>query len=244
MLSDPHGNFRRFRSVRDKIPLGAEDHLVVSGDAIDRHKDGIDLLREIAGAENITMLLGNHEYMMLNALTPEGEKLPWKRDDPERERLIWFLNGGKPTYDAYMRLSQVEQKELREFLVSLPINLDISVNGVSFKLVHAAPVELYQGRYGHSDKYRDATAFAVWHRFDDFTYIPEDYIMVFGHTPTLYYQSDRTLSVFWGDGVIGIDCGSGFDDLPSESNPFQGRLCCLRLNDMQVFYSDEQSDLS
>ena len=38
---------------------------------------------------------------------------------------------------------------------------------------------------------------------------------------------------------IGIDCGSGYAEVPQSEYAFQGRLACLRLNDMQEFYSKE-----
>ena len=43
--------------------------------------------------------------------------------------------------------------------------------------------------------------------------------------------------------AIGIDCGSGFDDDISDANPVQGRLACLRLDDMKEFYSQENTEL-
>ena len=239
VISDVHGNKDRFRSVLGKIDLLPEDRLIIPGDMIDRHPHGIELLQQVAGMDNVTMLLGNHEYMMLNAVTPDTEKLPWKRPPSDLAYYKWFCNGGKCTLDAYRQLSATEQRALRDYLAALPLNLDLSVNGIGYKLVHAAPVELYQGRYGRRrSEYPDSTAFAVWHRFDDFRYIPEDYIMIFGHTPTLFYQSDKPLSIWHGDGVIGIDCGSGFPAEPTADSPYQGRLACLRLDDMAEFYSD------
>lgn len=240
VMSDIHGNMQRFRSVTSKISLSEDDHLYILGDVIDRHESGLDLLREILRANNTTLLLGNHEHMMLNSVTPECEKLPWYRSSPDIEQYTWFCNGGRKTLAAYQSLSQTEQREIRDRLVNLPINVDVSVNGIAFKLVHAAPVELYRGRYGQSSSaYIDSTAFAVWHRFDDFSYIPKNYIMIYGHTPTSYYQNKKTLSIWHGDGVIGIDCGSGFGKRPTEYNPYQGRLAILRLDDMAEFYSDD-----
>ena len=239
VMSDLHGNKPRFESVLKRIGFGAEDHLYILGDVIDRHSDGIELLQTIAAAENMTLLLGNHEYMMLNAVSPENELLPWKRGDALSERCNWFHNGGRPTLSAYEALSEAAQKKLRDYLATLPLNLDLTVNGIAFKLVHAAPVELYQGHYGRlRAEYRDSAEFAVWHRFQDFRYIPEDYIMLFGHTPTSFYQEDPTLSIWYGDGVIDLDCGSGFPMQVSAAGRPTGRLACLRLEDMREFYSD------
>ena len=43
------------------------------------------------------------------------------------------------------------------------------------------------------------------------------------------FQRGRPLTIWKNDEAIGIDCGSGYDD---------GRLACLRLDDMKVFYSE------
>lgn len=152
----------------------------------------------------------------------------------------WFRNGGASTWKAYEQLTPREQQDLREYLKSLPLNLDLSLHGVSYKLVHAAPVDLFAWhRHRYGSRYIDETDFAVWHRFEDFWYLPEEYITVFGHTPTFYYQEKNPLSVWHGENAIGIDCGSGFPDAPTGNNPFQGRLCCLRLDDMKEFYSED-----
>ena len=68
VLSDIHGNERRFNSIMKQINLQHEDTLYVLGDVIDRHPGGIRLLRRIMAMPNAKMLLGNHEFMMLRAL--------------------------------------------------------------------------------------------------------------------------------------------------------------------------------
>lgn len=68
VLSDIHGNERRFNSILRQINLQSGDTLYVLGDVIDRHPGGIRILRRIMSMPNVKMLLGNHEYMMLRAL--------------------------------------------------------------------------------------------------------------------------------------------------------------------------------
>ena len=75
VLSDIHGQMRRFQSVMKQINLQSEDTLYVLGDVIDRYPDGIKTLRQLMAMPNVKLLLGNHEFMMLNALyypAPEG----------------------------------------------------------------------------------------------------------------------------------------------------------------------------
>ena len=69
VLSDIHGNMENFKSILKQIDLQPEDTLYVLGDVIDRYPDGIKIIRMIMAMPNVKMLLGNHEYMMLVALT-------------------------------------------------------------------------------------------------------------------------------------------------------------------------------
>ena len=61
VLSDIHGNERRFNSILKQINLQSEDTLYVLGDVIDRHPGGICILRRIMATPNMKMLLGHHE---------------------------------------------------------------------------------------------------------------------------------------------------------------------------------------
>ena len=68
IMSDIHGRKDRFDDVLNQINLTKNDTLYILGDVIDRNPDGITLLKYIMSKPNIKMLLGNHEYLMLNAL--------------------------------------------------------------------------------------------------------------------------------------------------------------------------------
>ena len=79
VMSDIHGQKRRFDSVMKQINLQPDDTLYILGDVIDRNPDGIKILRQIMAMPNAKMLLGNHELMMMNALyypPPEDEEWP------------------------------------------------------------------------------------------------------------------------------------------------------------------------
>lgn len=65
VLSDIHGQMRRFQSVMNQINLQPGDTLYVLGDVIDRYPDGIRILRQLMVMPNVKLLLGNHEFVML-----------------------------------------------------------------------------------------------------------------------------------------------------------------------------------
>ena len=79
VLSDIHGNMPNFKSILKQIDLQPEDTLYILGDVIDRYPEGIRILRMIMAMPNAKMLLGNHEYMMLKAISmphPQPDS-PW-----------------------------------------------------------------------------------------------------------------------------------------------------------------------
>ena len=226
VLSDIHGNERRFRSIWKQIDLKPEDTLYVLGDVIDRHPGGLRILRKLMAMPNVNMLLGNHEYMMLRAL---GQPYDDNVDDG-RALEHWYRNGGKVTHDHLKHLRKTLRQEIVDYLLALPLSFDIELNGKDYKLVHGAPIE----EYDHDPKYKNPIHFAVWKRLELEEQPRRDYTLVFGHTPTKYYQENTPMELWRDKNRIGIDCGSGY---PEES-PL-GRLACLRLDDGKVFYSEE-----
>lgn len=226
VLSDIHGNERRFASVLEQIRLQPEDTLYVLGDVVDRHPGGIRLLRRIMAMPNAKMLLGNHEYMMLRALgCPYDDYV-----DNGNALAHWYRNGGQVTHDHWKRIRRSLRGEIAAYLQALPLSFDIRVNGTDYKLVHGAPPE----EYVPEPRYANENHFTVWKRLTPEEYPRRDYVLIFGHTPTKHYQDCRPMEIWRGDGKIGIDCGSGRPE-GSES----GRLACLRLDDGAVFYSRE-----
>lgn len=236
VMSDIHGQKRRFDSVMKQINLQPDDTLYILGDVIDRNPDGIKILRQIMAMPNAKMLLGNHELMMMNALyypSPEDEE--WPEYYYERKQSLWYRNGGQITHDYLKHIRKTTRQEIFEYLEKLPINIELTLNNRKFILTHAAPAELYE-TYGR--KYECERDFAVWMRFDSFPVL-EDCTVIFGHTPTIRFQYDNPLAIWDAKSWIGIDCGCM---LPEKGDPWSGalgRLSCLRLDDMQVFYSEE-----
>ncbi len=225
VMSDIHGNQRRFDSVMKQINLQPEDTLYILGDVIDRYPAGIRIMRKIMAMPNAKMLLGNHEYMMLRALGHPCD------DNPDDGRALehWYRNGGRVTHFHLKCLRKTLRAEIIQYLLSLPVNIDIEVNGKPYKLVHATPLETYSPE----PPYKNPIHFSIWKRWEVGEFPPSDVTVIFGHTPTRYLQDNVPMELWYGDRWIGIDCGSGYPE-----NGL-GRLACLRLDDGKVFYSEE-----
>jgi len=239
VLSDIHGNRRRFDSIMSQINLQNEDTLYILGDVIDRHPDGIKILRQIMKMPNAKMLLGNHELMMLNAIYyPVPEHEAWRKDYLERNLLVWYNNGGDITHNYLKRIRKSIRTDIFKFLDALPTNYEIDVNGKHFILTHAALACEYP-KYTH--RYNSERDFCVWHRYKTFPTI-EGATVIFGHTPTNHYCLDTLLHIWHGNGWIGIDCGCAYPEGKDPWSGYSGRLGCLRLDDMVEFYSEEFKD--
>ena len=236
ILSDIHGNERRFRSILKQIDLKPEDTLFVLGDVIDRHPGGLRILRQLMSMKNVRKLPGNHEYMMLRAL---GHPLDSNLDDG-RALAHWYRNGGGVTHSDWQILRDRDCWRILDYLHGLPLNIDVEVGGRNYKLVHGAPVEGWETN--RDPKYRTATHYAVWKRLKAEEPLPCGETVIFGPTPTHHYQEGMPMRIWHGPGRIGIDCGGGYPDQPAEGNGLQGRLACLRLDDMRAFYSKEVTE--
>ena len=220
VMSDIHGNLERFSSVMKQINLKPTDTLYILGDVIDRYKFGIKILLQIMKMPNVKLLIGNHEYMMLEALV-------YNNSNPHK-LYQWYRNGGECTHEYLKHIRKETRTAIFDYLKVLPLNYEVEVGNKQYKLVHASPVENYY-MYGKG-YYDDVREFAVWERWNECQLVPEGFTLVFGHTPTCYFKETYPISIWSNDEAIGVDCACGYYD---------GRLACLRLDDMKEFYSKE-----
>lgn len=219
VMSDIHGNRAAFDDILAQIQLQAEDELYVLGDVIDRNPYGMEILLELIQMRQAKVLLGNHEHMMLDVLDHPGDKMALER---------WYSNGGEISHRMFDDLPEMLQRRIVNFLRRAPVNVSVQAGDQEYLLVHGMPIYAYD-REVHNLVYGDLTTFSVWDRMDA-DWKPQDKrVVVFGHTPTAYYQRRFPMEIWYGEGTIGIDCGAAYSG--------SGRLCCLRLDDNQVFYS-------
>ena len=139
VMSDIHGQKRRFDSVMKQINLQPEDTLYVLGDVIDRNPDGIKILRQIMAMSNAKMLLGNHELMMMNALYyPPPEDEEWPEYYYECKQSLWYRNGGDITHNYLKHIKKTVRQEIFEYLEKLPVNIELTLNNRKFMLDRSA----------------------------------------------------------------------------------------------------------
>ncbi len=175
-ISDIHGhwdNFSRFLEV-----LEEDDVVYLLGDVVDKGPESIRLLQHVIKDKRIKMLLGNHEHMMYCFLQSHSTE----------DYIQWLVfNHGNDTYSQYIELDSKQQKEISDFIISLPLNYpDVEVNGRHFYLVHAMPYGERQVRMADLDYDQEKIPQYVWMRYSD-QMMPEGKTVIAGHTPVLYY---------------------------------------------------------
>ena len=228
VLSDIHGRIRPYHRMLKKIGFCESDTLYVLGDVIDRNPSGIAILKEIMDAPNIHMLLGNHEYMMWDFLNTDKDA---DFDAWVQKMDRWCdLNGGWVTHDAFLRESQRSQEQILDFIRDLPVNLEITVQGIRILLVHASPAFLFKKPVNGM---QNETEFAVWNRIapSDPVDFPQD-LMICGHTPTHVYSGIFPMEILQEGKIMWIDCGCAY------GTDLGGRLACVRLETDERFYEN------
>lgn len=222
VVSDLHGEAERFHQMLEKICFSDEDTLYILGDVVDRGPDGVSLLQEIMESDNMILILGNHDHMMLRYFSPDVTELEIRR---------WNRNNNQMTILAFQALDEAPQRQILDFIRERPTHIQLSIGGREFYLVHGFP----------GDNLHDE----VWFRpaIDAPAPIPGVQVII-GHTPvpSLFTPEEQELAymkevedrgdhlrIYHAPGFIDIDCGCGYD-MPIKA------LACLQLEDMQEFY--------
>lgn len=214
VMSDIHGQYYKFMEMLDKINFDDNDELYILGDVMDRGEKSLEIIDHIMKSKNIYMIMGNHEKMYLEA------------QDDYLNKIIWYKNGGDKTEYQLLYKDDEYKENLYNFIYNLP-HIMVKDN---FIFVHAG-IYLPQNNNSYSiNEILDMQEedILLWDR----TFIENDkfingYTVICGHTPI------QTLNNFNGNiailrkyGKILIDCAC-FD--------INGKLACLRLDDMKEF---------
>ena len=210
LLSDAHNNKIKFDQLCSvALKISPDAHFMLGGDMLDRGKrengSGIDIIITAMDSNRYTYLLGNHEQMMMDALSIDGSII---RD--ERAFLKWVLSGGSPTFEYFKLLSKVQKRNIMEFLHTRNDHMHLTLSdGRKFLLSHAWPKD---------DNYLwgipPQMGLSVWEGDEN---------LVMGHVFTLRLFKDQQahldvlqasgdhLRIFHGNNFTVTDCGCGHD---------------------------------
>ena len=239
-VSDLHGHMNVFLEGLKKIEFSDRDELYVLGDAVDRGPAGIELLQYIKEHKNMDLLLGNHEFMMLESVDPDGIA-SCNGDSTE----LWlYYNGGDKTYKGYRKLSDAERKSLLLWMNGRMLIKTLEVGGKKYCLTHSFYIPQCENKI-FSETDRDFVWAIVWasmFRNGDTrcknVYKSYDYTFITGHVPVQRVRLDHTsekdynkLQSFSLGNFVDIDGGCAIGYNPEINN---GALF-IRLDDMKEF---------
>ena len=223
VIGDVHGDYKKWSKMMKLINLQDEDVLVSIGDVIGRGVDGIKILKEIMERKNSHMVLGNHEYMMYNAIHADINDLPDKQEYIDE----WMDNEGYPTVQSFAKESDAMQEKILSYINKAKVHCKVKLeDGRIFTLAH--------GWLNDPDE-EDFVWKTVWTRPErcEKPSIELEGQLIIGHTPTPEFYTMNEMRhaihprILHAPYFIDIDCGCGIGD---------GTLAALCLDTMEEFY--------
>lgn len=180
--------------------------------------------------DNVHLILGNHEAMMLSCAFLFEEVTDSALDSLTAESMdcvnTWLQNGAQPTLSALRvlhRRAPMAVMDIFDALRDAPLFEVVCAGGRDFLLTHAAP--------GGFRKDKPLSAYTP----DELLYTrpsPQDRYFertytVFGHTPTAFFGAEYAGRIFFTPTWADIDTGAAMGGMPA----------LLRLEDMRAFYA-------
>lgn len=208
IMSDIHGCYSQMEDALKQWDQEKE-HLIIMGDLIDRGPDSLKVVEKLMELknefpDNITILKGNHEEMLLSWLNTPKELLAYYYNEAHSETLKSFM--GEKRYKKSTRQQRAldliynNKKELR-FMDSLQLYMETE----NIIFVHA-------GINLNVENWFEREQDLLWIR-NDFIYskkTPEKRVF-FGHTPTaLIHGGEHKNFDIWispDEMKVGIDGG-------------------------------------
>lgn len=214
-VSDLHGCLHMYKRI--KKFLQPDDRVYCLGDCGDRGPHCWETLKAILNDPQFTLLKGNHEDMLVQALEDYFDHPGYQYDDA-----FWLLchNGGRNTFMEFLNdNSEAEQKRICKQIKNLPDRMTYyNKQGQEVILTHSG----YTPRVGEipRDTIWDRSHFTTkWPKDKEF----ENTILVHGHTPIdlqieeYMPKKQRTkweFGAYWycDNHKVNIDCGTVWVD--------------------------------
>ena len=227
VTSDLHGYpLAKFKELLDKALFSDDDYCFVLGDVIDRGAESVELLKWMMMQQNIELIMGNHEAMLIacsflfDMITDES------LDNLKKEDIAalntWIFNGGRETIKELSDCDRETVLQIVDYLKEAPLYDSVCVNDRDFLLVHSG-----LGNFAPEKKIEAYSADElIWTRPQLTQKYFDDMLTVFGHTPTYFYGEEYRGKAVKTPTWIDIDTGAAYGASPM----------LLRLDDMKEFY--------
>jgi len=224
-ISDIHGCHQTFLALLDTLKLTKEDELYLLGDLIDRGPQSVMVMDHVMKMTEegykVTTLMGNHEYMFLQAIE---ETIPYCWD--YRRYQAWMKNGGISTM---VNLGFQRSDDLRK----LDKKYDAFVRGLKNYVELDNCILVHAGfNFKEEDIFKD-THSMYWVRSFHETIDPAktgNRIIIHGHTSRRYDTLEQEITEMKYP-AINIDCGCVYHPRTGI-----GYLCALDLDTLKPIF--------
>ncbi len=218
-ISDIHGEYDLFMRLLDKIQFSHSDTLIVLGDMIEKGPQSVRVLKAVYSLPNAVSILGNHEYAFLKYY-----RALMQRTSSDFDRALQTLQ------EYFPRGEESLEWELLDWLDCLPWYLQS---------------ESYIGVHGGVPLNRDGTIKPleegiveqfVYDRVfkDPGTVVVDNRAVLYGHTPTSYYNGTGDIILYLrrgGRGLSRVHLDTGVT--------LTGKLGCFCFETSRCFYVQE-----
>ncbi len=259
VISDIHGCYEQFLLLLEKIRFGADDQLILAGDAIDRGTGSFEMLKWMESCpDNVLLLRGNHEeefaaYTDLMLWFDKKQALGTDKLSNRDTKVLYgtlqyYFRKNKlrfyfDDYRTMLKLLEQEDAALDDFcrwsamIRRMPYFAQCSIQDKMCIVVHAGYAERLEEVQSGFSRLED---FYLYARQESIQMGGKQHaVIVAGHTPTI---AEGAFSYNYGnifryydtqkDCVFyDIDCGCSFRNRAPEA-----KLACIRLEDEQFFY--------
>lgn len=193
VMSDIHGCYKKMMNALEHWNYEKE-HLVIMGDLIDRGPNSLEVVRELmelSKHENVTVLKGNHEDMLLSwLLNTPYELLEYYYNEHHNETFRSFM--GRKRY-----MKSTRKQRALEIIRNFKNELNF-MNQLPSYLETESAIFVHAGINLEADDWRLEETEMLWIR-EPFIYsskTPEKRVF-FGHTPTPFIHGDRENFNIW-----------------------------------------------
>lgn len=210
-IGDIHGCYPQFCQLLEKLNLSKKDKLVLLGDYIDRGSQSKEVLDKIISlierGFNIIPLLGNHEYMMLQAV------------NQVQYFEMWMINGGWTTLRSF---GCDNPKDIPGKYIELLNRMPLYYSFEKFIFVHAGFDDEVEDPFSNEEA-------MLWSRKEVYR---KEFIkgktVLHGHTPISVEKLRNNMKT--GHNVINIDTGCVYNQRAE-----LGNLTAICLDSYKVY---------
>lgn len=225
-ISDIHGQHAMLVALLNKIALQPDDTLLFMGDYVDRgpqSKEVLDTVLSLRETHGATLLMGNHEAIMLRAFTANHRK-PWEH---------WInVCGGVETLESYgLRVADFDTTNLpllKQLPTTHPLRAHLqAIETMGYYVAYDDVVFVHGGVDPELPLDETPISTLLWIRKEFHMGYHGEKTIVFGHTPSYrLHGTKHNTDVYYGPNrIIGIDGGATFG----------GQLHCLDWTNKRVY---------